>query len=70
MPAVATEQPLPPVAIGVGIDTSRFGHHACFLRADLQPAAADLKFVESAVGYQQLRERLKAIASRHGGHVH
>jgi transposase len=65
------EQPLPPsVAIGVGIDTSRFGHHACFLRADLQPAAADLKFVESADGYQQLRQRLETIAAGHGGRVH
>jgi transposase len=60
----------PPVAIGVGIDTSRFGHHACFLRADLQPAVADLKFVESATGYQQLRERLQAIAAPHRGRVH
>jgi transposase len=63
--------PLPtPVAIGVGIDTSRYGHHACFLRADLQPAAADLKFAESATGYQQLCERLQVIAARHGGRVH
>ena len=60
----------PPVAIGVGIDTSRFGHYACFLHADLQPAAADLKLVESAVGYQQLRERFEAIAALHGGRVH
>jgi transposase len=58
------------VSVGVGIDTSRYGHHACFLRADLQPAAADLKFVESAAGYQQLRERLQAIAAPHGGRVH
>ena len=27
--------------IGVGIDTSRYGHYACFLRDDLQPAAAE-----------------------------
>ena len=70
MPAVATEQPLPLVAIGVGIDTSRFGHYACFLRADLQPAAADLKFVESAAGYQHLRQRLGAVAASHSGRVH
>jgi transposase len=56
--------------IGVGIDTSRYGHHACFLRADLQPAAADLKFVESATGYHQLRQRLEAIASKSAGPVH
>jgi transposase len=70
-PAASPDHPLPlPVAIGVGIDTSRFGHHVCFLRADLQPAAADLKFVESANGYQQLRQRLEAIAAGHGGRVH
>jgi hypothetical protein len=58
-----------PIPIGVGIDTSRYGHHATFLRPDLQPAAADLNFVESGQGYQQLRDRLDAIASKHG-HVH
>jgi hypothetical protein len=41
--------------IGVGIDTSRYGHYACFLREDLQAAAAELAFAESAAGYQQLR---------------
>jgi transposase len=55
-----------PVAIGVGIDTSRYGHHATFLRADLQPAAADLQFVESAQGYQHLQERLAAIGKKYG----
>jgi hypothetical protein len=66
----STTTSAPPIAVGVGIDTSRFGHHASFLRTDLQPAAADLKFVESAVGYQQLRQRLEAIAAHHGGRVH
>jgi len=59
-----------PVPIGVGIDTSRYGHYATFLRADLQPAAADLKLVESAAGYQQLRERLESIAHKLGRPVH
>jgi transposase len=69
--AALPTQPLPPpVPIGVGIDTSRYGHHACFLRPDLQPAAADLKFIESATGYQQLRERLQAIAAPHASRVH
>ena len=45
--------------IGVGIDTSRYGHYACFLHEDLQPAAAELAFAESAAGYQQLRQRLE-----------
>ena len=40
----------PPVPIGVGIDTSRYGHVAVFLRADHQPAAAPLSFVESDAG--------------------
>jgi hypothetical protein len=29
--------------IGVGIDTSRYGHCAAFLRDDLQPAAGELQ---------------------------
>jgi transposase len=61
----------PPTAIGVGIDTSRYGHHATFLRADLQPAAEDLDFAESAAGYEQLRRRLENIAQRHAAvHFH
>jgi transposase len=50
---------------GVGIDTSRYGHYACFLRDDLQPAADELAFAESAAGYDQLRQRLARIAARH-----
>jgi transposase len=52
--------------VGVGIDTSRYGHYAAFLRHDLQPAAGELQFVESAAGYAQFRERLQQIAERHG----
>ncbi len=52
--------------IGVGIDTSRYGHYAAFLRDDLQPAAGELQFVESAVGYAQLRSRLEQIVSKLG----
>ncbi len=52
--------------VGVGIDTSRYGHYACFLHDDLQPAAAELAFAESAGGYQQLRQRLEQIVQRHG----
>jgi transposase len=58
------------VPIGVGFDTSRYGHYAAFLRADLQPAAADLLVVESDLGYQQLRQRLDTIAAKHAGNVH
>jgi transposase len=60
----------PLVPIGVGFDTSRYGHYAAFLHAALQPAAPDLMVVESALGYQQLRQRLDAIAAKHAGHVH
>jgi transposase len=55
-----------PQRVGIGIDTSRYGHYACFLRDDLQPAAAELTFAESAAGYQQLRQRLELIAQRQG----
>ena len=51
---------------GVGIDTSRYGHYAAFLWDDLQPAADELQFAESAEGYGQLRQRLQRIAGRHG----
>jgi transposase len=61
-PPRAGEQPC---CVGVGIDTSRYGHYAAFLRDDLQPAAAELSFAESAAGYRQLRQRLDAIALRH-----
>src|ERR1700683_3849480 len=55
----------PPVRIGVGIDTSRYGHYAAFLREDHQPAAAELQFTESADGYAQFRQRLEHLAQRH-----
>jgi len=55
----------PCTPIGVGIDTSRYGHYAAFLRQDLDAAAAELQFVESAVGYTQLRQRLEDIRAKH-----
>jgi transposase len=54
------------VRIGVGIDTSRYGHYAAFLRQDLQPAVGELQFVESADGYAQLRSRLEQIVAKLG----
>jgi transposase len=62
----ATSTSPPARRVGVGIDTARYGHYACFLRDDLQPAAAELAFAESAAGYQQLRQRLEQIVQRHG----
>jgi transposase len=55
----------PSTHIGVGIDTSRYGHYSAFLRDDLQPAAAELSFAESAAGYAQLRQRLELLAASH-----
>jgi transposase len=58
--------PPSPRRFGVGIDTSRYGHYAAFLRDDLQPAAAELQFPESAAGYALLRQRLDGIRQQHG----
>ena len=55
----------PTMTIGVGIDTSRYGHFAAFLRPDLQHAAAPLQFTEAADGYAQLQQRLEHIARQH-----
>jgi hypothetical protein len=54
------------LCVGVGIDTSRYGHYAAFLRDDLQPAAGELQFIESAAGYAQLRARFEQIVSKLG----
>jgi transposase len=56
----------PATPLGVGIDTSRYGHYAAFLDADLQAAAPDLEVVESAAGYGKLRRRLADLVARHG----
>ncbi len=55
----------PSARIGIGIDTSRFGHYGAFLRDDLQPACAELSFAESAQGYALLQKRLEQLAERH-----
>src|SRR5207245_436556 len=62
----AAPAPQSPRRFGVGIDTSRYGHYAAFLQDDLQPAAAELPFPESAAGYALLRQRLEQIVGRHG----
>jgi transposase len=59
--------PSAPTRVGVGIDTSRYGHYGVFLREDLQPAAAELCFAESAAGYRQLRQQLEQIRARYPG---
>src|SRR5262249_43447788 len=68
--AVRSPPPPPPPPsprrFGVGIDTSRYGHYAVFLRDDLQPAAPELQFPESAAGYALLRQRLERIRQQQG----
>jgi hypothetical protein len=58
--------PQSPRRCGVGIDTSRYGHSAAFLRADLQPAAPELQFAASAAGYALFRQRLERLVQNHG----
>jgi transposase len=52
-------------AIGVGIDTARYGHCVSFLRPDHQLAAKKLIVLENCVGYQALRERLEQLHQQH-----
>ena len=60
-----------PVAIGVGLDTARYGHHATFLREDRQPAIEPLEFLECQAGYQELEKLLSKLAQHHGNiHFH
>ena len=66
MPARTASAPPSARRCGVGIDTSRYGHYAAFLKDDLQPAADELAFPESAAGYALLRQRLQRILQRHG----
>ena len=56
----------PAVAIGVGIDTARYGHYAAFLDDRLQPAAPELAVAESAAGYARLHQRFVDLATKHG----
>jgi hypothetical protein len=56
--------PQSPRRIGAGIDTSRSGHDAAFLRDDPQPAADELSFAESAAGYALSQQRLRRIVQR------
>src|SRR5262245_66064015 len=52
--------------IGVGIDTSRYGHYAAFLDDKLQRAAAELEVIGSAQGYAGLRQRFLDLVHKHG----
>ena len=55
----------PTTRIGVGIDTSRYGHYAAFLRDDLQPAAADPSTAAPKPG--SLSGRTRLFGFRHRG---
>jgi transposase len=52
-------------AIGVGIDTARYGHLVSFLRPDRQPAAKKLLVMENQDSYQALRDRLEQLQQQH-----
>jgi transposase len=52
-------------AIGVGIDTARYGHVVSFLRPDRQAAATKLLVMENHASYQTLRQRLEKLHERH-----
>jgi transposase len=54
----------PTIAIGVGFDTSRYGHHVTFLRDDLQPACPPREFAESRQGYDQLWRQFQQLHER------
>ena len=68
--ARADNSAAPLVPIGVGFDTSRYGHYAAFLHDQLQPAGLDFIVVESGLGLSAAPERLDGIAAKHAGLVH
>ncbi len=54
----------PTSAIGVGLDTARYGHHATFLLEDRQLATKPLEFLESRSGYDDLRNVFGKLADK------
>jgi transposase len=61
--SASTSQGLP--AIGVGIDTARYGHVVSFMRPDRQPAAKKLLVMENHDNYQALRKQLEQLHQQH-----
>src|SRR5262249_51231565 len=51
----------PTIAVGVGFDTARYGHHVTFLRADLQPACPAFEFPESRAGYERVLRQFQDL---------
>jgi transposase len=62
---MTTAQSSTVTAIGVGIDTSRYGHHVSFLRDDLQPATEPMAITENREGYDKLLSTLRDLKRRH-----
>jgi len=52
-------------AIGVGLDTARYGHHVTFLQEDRSHATAPFDFLESHTGYLQLKNAFQRLADKH-----
>lgn len=59
----------PSVAVGVGFDTARYGHHVTFLRTDLQPACPPFEFPETRPGYDRVLQQFRALVPA-GAAVH
>ena len=62
---MTTAQANPVTTIGVGIDTSRYGHYVSFLRDDLQPATEPLTMTETREGYDKLLSTLRELSRRY-----
>jgi len=62
---MASMQSTTVATIGVGIDTSRYGHHVSFLRDDLLPATEPIAITETKEGYAQLLSTLRQLKRRH-----
>ena len=61
----ATTASVPPtIAVGVGFDTARYGHHVTFLDHHLQALCTPTDFAESQAGYQRLRQLFDAVYQR------
>lgn len=59
------ESSSPPVCIGVGIDTARFGHHASFLNEQRKTAAPPLIIMETREGYDKFQKQLENLQKRY-----
>src|SRR5438552_1633082 len=54
----------PTVAIGVGFDTARYGHHVTFLDHNLQHLCTPTDVAESHAGYHRLRQLFDSVYQR------